>query len=81
MNNTVLEPLGIGISLLTGSIILPGAGLCELLAVIFHPVCKHERMMSYMEHQRANVRRPPFEATYASVLPSVHDFSAHSFLH
>lgn len=76
MNSTVLEPLDIGISLLTGGIIL-GVGLCELLALIFHPVCKHERMMSYMEHQKANVRRLPFEASHASVLPSVHDFSAH----
>ncbi|KAF4793783.1 hypothetical protein TURU_108282 [Turdus rufiventris] len=32
----VLESLGIGISLLTGSIILPGVGICELLALIFH---------------------------------------------
>lgn len=77
MNSTVLEPLGVGISLLTGGIILPGVGLDELLALIFHPVCKHKRMMNYMKHQRAKVRRLPFGTIHASVLPSVHNFSAH----
>lgn len=80
MNSMVLGALSRGISL-TGSIILSGVGLCKFLAVIFHPVCKHKRMMCYMEHQRANVRRLPFGTSHASVLPSVHDFSARWFLH
>lgn len=40
MNSTVLEPLSRDISLLTGSIILSGVGLRELLTLIFHPVWK-----------------------------------------